>query len=84
MDRLLKIIGAAFLIALTINGLVMVLFPRHLHRVPSWLRMYGVFNTSYGSRGGANQYPIAQWQVRLKGAIYLIPIIFILFNIWRK
>ncbi len=56
---------------------MMTFFPEHLRSIPSWLRMYGVFSVSYGSRGGANRYHIALWQIRLKGAIYLIPVILI-------
>ena len=84
MHQVLKIIGIAIIGVLIANGVMMAFFPGRLYLIPSWLRVFGVFNTSYGSRGGANQYSVPQWQVRLKGAIYLIAVLLILRGIFRS
>src|SRR5271156_5939099 len=77
MDWAWKVGSWAFLIVLTINGIVMTVSPKHFGYVPRWLRMHGIFNTSYGSRGGANRYPIQPWLVRMKGVLYLLAALFI-------
>jgi uncharacterized protein YjeT (DUF2065 family) len=79
-----KIVGIALVSALVVNGFVMAFFPNHFRRVPWWIRMHGVFNVSYGSRGGANQYPISPWQIRLKGAFYLLIVVLVLWSLFRR
>ncbi len=79
-----RIVGAAIVSALAINGLVMTISPKHFRQVPWWIRMHGIFNAGYGSRGGANNYPISLWQVRAKGISYLFVVILILWDLFRK
>ena len=74
----------AIVSALAVNGLVMTISPKHFRRVPWWIRMHGIFNVGYGSRGGANNYPISLWQVRMKGIFYLSVVILILWDLFHK
>jgi len=79
-----RIVGIAIVLALAANGLVMTILPKRFRHVPWWIRMHGVFNAGYGSRGGANNYPISLWQIRLKGAFYLFVVFLVLWDLLRR